>query len=305
MEENQNENQNSNENQSVNQTQNTNPAQNQNVNQTQYTNPNQGQNKSNALMVIIIILVIIIAAGGTYAFMTINNLQNNNGNNQATVENVTAGENVTSESGMTENTTNNSNETYGNTTEENATTNEVITDTSSEGAKASTLENPLKLGEWGLASKYVSKYLSEKYSNTDYTDVPVRVTKVTRGDEATKIVKDWCNGQSFYKYQDPKANTEWTVIDYEVDLSKLTFDEGTIGTSIDVSTAVKGLDGGSVKYNDITYILTTTNTSSREYAKKPGIYKGQFIVTLPQGCKDYVVVLGSKYNGTESYFKCE
>ena len=180
----------------------------------------------------------------------------------------------------------------------------TTTSTTTKG-RASTYSSPLKINEWGLASKYVSKYVSEVYADKSYIDVPVRVTKVTRGDEADKIVRDWCDKQSLYKYEAPKANTEWVVFDYEIDLSNVTFDAGTIGTDAKVSSAVKGLDGGSVKYNDITYILSTKDISESEYKKQPGVYKGKFVVTLPIGCKDYLVKLGDSYNGAESYFRIE
>ena len=213
----------------------------------------------------------------------------------------TSSKNTTSKN-TTTNTTNKN--TTSNTTSKNTTTNNT-TNSSSVNTKESSISSPLKINEWGLASKYVSKYLSEEYSDTSYIDVPVRVTNVTRGEEAEKIIKEWCNNQTFYSYQEPKANTEWVVFDYEVDLSKVTFDQGTIGTDTKISSSVKGLDGNSVKYNDVTYILSTTDISGSEYKKQPGVYKGKFIVMLPIGCKDYLVKLGDSYNGAESFFRVE
>ena len=176
---------------------------------------------------------------------------------------------------------------------------------SSKDAKESKIDSPLEIGEWGLASKYAGKYLSEKYADKNYIDVPVRVTKVVRGDKAKEEVKDWVANSKYYKYTEPKAYLEWAVIDYEVDLSDVSFDEGTIGTSIKIDSGVKSPEGGSVKYNGITYILTTTDASSSDYVKEPGVYEGKFIVQLPEGCKDYVIKLGNSYNGAESYFKGE
>ena len=275
-----------------------------NQNQTQ----NSGNNKNTALIVVVVVLIVALAIGGTYAFMKINELQKGN-NNQPQPVATPSGEQPAE---IAQNTTpaettntaieNNNTQT---TQPTQTSTPEVTTNSSSSSAKASTKENPLKLGEWGLASKYVSKNLSTKYANTRYADVPVRVTKVTRGEAAKTIVKDWFSRQTYYKYQDPKAYMEWAVVDYEVDLNALTFDEKNYGVSMDVSSSVKGLDGSSVKHNGITYIISTTNITSREYVKKPGVYKCQFIVPLPEGCKDYLVVLGNTYDGTASYFKCE
>ncbi|MBQ3414792.1 MAG: hypothetical protein IJH39_05460 [Clostridia bacterium] len=214
----------------------------------------------------------------------------------------------------TNNTTKNTtkNTTTNNTTTKNTTANNTITNNTinnstnvNTNAKASTKDAPLKINQWGLASKYVSKYVSEEYADKSYIDVPVRVTKVTRGDEAVKIIKDWCDTQSFYKYQDPKAYTEWAVFEYEVDLNGVKFDDGTLGTDVKISSGIKGLDGGTVKYNDISYSLITTDISGSERKKSQGIYKGKFIVMLPEGCKDYLVKLGDSYNGSESYFRVE
>lgn len=251
----------------------------------------KSKNNNTALIVTIVILVVIILilCGGFGAYF-VWNTSNKNSSSNVKVENEQ--ENVVVENTVTEEKNNNI-------------TSKSQTNVSSDDAKASTIENPLGLNEWGLASKYVSKNLSAIYADTNYTDVPVRVTKVTRGDEATSIVKDWFDSQTLYKYEDPKAYTEWAVIDYEVDLSKLTFDEDTIGTSINVNSDVKGLDGLGIKYNDISYIVSTKDISDKDYVKEPGVYDCQFIVTLPVGCTDYVIKLGNSYNGSESYFKCE
>lgn len=188
-----------------------------------------------------------------------------------------------------------------NTTDSTNSSNSSINVTTKDSSK----ESPLSINEWGKASKYVSKHLSTEYENVSYVDVPVRVTKVTRGDEAVDIIKKYIESQSYYKYTEPKANTEWVVFDYQVDLNGLTFDEGTIGTDTRISSSIKGLDGYSVKYNDISYILSTTDISSRDYVKQKGIYDGKFITTLPIGCKDYLVILGNSYEGSQSYFKVE
>ena len=292
MDENQNQEQNANLNNTQNQTQNT---------QTNYQNPTPKQGKNTGLIVLIVVLLLVIAVGGTYGFMTISNLQSKNDEQEkAQYEQK---EIVDDQNNTTKNETSvNSSSTN---TSKSSTTKEATQSTSSKDAKASTKESPLKLGEWGLAAKRVSKYLSEEYADKEAVDVPVRVTKVTRGADAEKEVKEWFNGQKFYKYEDPKAYMEWAVVDYEVDLSSLKFDEGTIGVNSYVDSDVKGTDGGSVKYKGITYILSTKDITGSDYVKKPGVYKCKFIVTLPEKCTDYLVKLGSSYNGAESYFKCE
>ena len=182
---------------------------------------------------------------------------------------------------------------------------EKVKGVTGKSAKESKIDSPLKIGEWGFASKYVSEYQSKEYKGVNSVDVPVRITKVTRGEKATKIVKEWVDSKKYYKYEEPKAHTEWAVVEYEVDLSNVKFDSDGIGTAIKVDSAIRGTDGSSLKYDGIIYIITTTDASSSDYVKEPGVYSGKFITTLPEGCKDYIIKMGNSYNGAESFFKGE
>ena len=176
---------------------------------------------------------------------------------------------------------------------------------SSKDAKVASKDSPLEIKEWGLASKYAGKYLDEEYADKTYIDVPVRVTKVSRGDKVIDNVKTLLQ-EHHYKYQEPKSSQlEWVIVDYEVDLTNVKFG-GSLGTNIKIDSSVKGTDGSSVKHDGITYILTTVDVSDSKYVKEPGVYSGKFITQLPKGCKDYLIKLGNSYqNGAESYFKGE
>ena len=175
---------------------------------------------------------------------------------------------------------------------------------SSKDAKDSSKDAPLSIGEWGYAPIYAGKYLDEEYADKTYLDVPVRVTKVTRGSKLVDEVKKWAQEKN-YKYEDPKAYTEWAIIEYEVDLTNVKFG-GTLGTNPKVSVSIKGSDGGSVKHNGITYIgVSTREMGSSDYVKEPGVYQRKIVTQLPEGCTDYLIVLGSSYNGKEAFYKGE
>lgn len=247
---------------------------------------------NNIMLIIIIILLLIIIIGGAFGFIKYIELLNNK--NDKPKEDTT---NVFSSAINSETTINDNNISN--------TPSNVSTNTTNENAKKSTRENPLNINQWGLASKYVSGMLSKKYSNTSNVDVPVRITNVTRGNDAKKIVTDWINSISYYKYEEPKAYTEWIVFDYDVDLSNISFDDDTVGTAIKINSNVEGLESGSIIYNDIRYIVSTVDMSNTDYVKKPGVYHGKFASTIPVGCKDYLVKLGDSYSGAESYFRVE
>lgn len=191
----------------------------------------------------------------------------------------------------------------GTSTTTNSTSAKKSTSKASKNTTASTKEAPLELGEWGLASKYAGKYLDESYADQTYIDVPVKVTKVSRGDKVVEDVKTLLAAKH-YKYQEPKSSQlEWVIVEYDVDLSDVKFG-GSLGTTIKIDSSVKGSDGGSVKHDGITYILTTLDVSDSSYVKEPGVYSGKFVTQLPKGCKDYLIKFGS-YGKTESYFKGE
>lgn len=173
-------------------------------------------------------------------------------------------------------------------------------------AKESTLENYVGLNEWTKASKYVSLYLSQKYKDIEYETVPVRITKVIRGEAATKILKDYVDKKANIKVEELDDDIEWAVFEYEVDLNGLTFDENTIGTDAKISNDVVGLDGNAVVYKNTKYIMITYNINeSDDFATKKGVYTKRFVAPLPIGCKDYIVTIGDGYKQTIAYIKPE
>ena len=80
-------------------------------------------------------------------------------------------------------------------------------------AKASSKQEPLSIGEWGIASKYVSG---------GYVDVPAKVINVTRGEPAAQELKEYLDsGSSIYAYSEPKNGMEWAVVEYSIDLTQM------------------------------------------------------------------------------------
>lgn len=157
--------------------------------------------------------------------------------------------------------------------------------------KESSEDSLLAFGEWGNASRY---------SKSEYVDVPVKLTNITRGEEAAKILKEYCESKKTYKYTDPKINMEWVIIEYQADLTNVY--EYTMGRSVRVDSKIQAIGGGSLKYNDVTYFLTTTDMS--ESYSKETIANGKFAVQLPVGCKDYMIVMGSSSSeATKAYFR--
>ena len=177
-------------------------------------------------------------------------------------------------------------------------TNTIGTDTTVEpstGASTSSLENPLQVGEWGIASKY-------NPSNGEYQNVNVRVTNIIRGDEAKKMAQEYMSSDySIYRYEDPEAYQEWAVIEYDVDFGDTYEMDEELGASPNVDGDICGPDGSSIEYNGIIYIPSVIEIGSRDYIKtKTG--SGKLLTQLPIGCTDYIIQFGA-YNETNAYFQ--
>lgn len=180
---------------------------------------------------------------------------------------------------------NNSENTSSNENEENPSSSST---SNSATGKPSSKQSPLAIGEWGISSRYLSG---------EYVDVPAKVTNVTRGSSAAQEVKQYLtSGSSIYKYEDAKEGMEWAVIEYSIDLTQ--FEKETTA-KLDSKVTGTG-DNTSIKYNGMTYIVSTVNMTPNNYTKG-SIETCKFAVQLPIGCTDYLIVLGSS-SGSQAYF---
>lgn len=252
-------------------------------------------NKISISLTTIIIIATIVGALilGIISFIVYNNINTDNNSTLSQTQDTEQTQNPSTLNGQANNSNNsslNNSETTNKNNNNSAQQNTSSSQSSSVTGKSSSKSNPLSIGEWGLASKY---------SSSDYVDVPVKVTNVTRGNSATQMVKDYCNnGSSIYKYEDAKDGMEWAVIDYTVDLTNI---KGySTGKDIKVDSKITGTgDNTSIKYNGATYIVSTMNMTSG-YSKE-NIANGQFAVQLPIGCTDYLIALGSSSH-TQAFF---
>ena len=232
---------------------------------TDNNEPIKEKKKTNVgLIVTIIILSVIIVIGlfvglGIFVFNKFKATLNNTPINDITSM-IQEGENQLADA---EATLNNSLENAGLNDVFGTLTNAVDNGTTvqpSSNARTSSLENPLKVGEWGIASKYNTNTRSDQ-------NVNVKVTNIIRGDEAKKMAQDYMNSDySIYKYEEPEGYQEWVVIEYDVDFAD-TYVPGELGASPDVNADITGPDGKAIKYNGITYINSVIEIGSRDYIK--------------------------------------
>lgn len=251
------------------------------------------ENKSNTVMLIIVLILVSIntLCSIVIAALTIKNSFNWNNLDNKILESSSVNVNSNQNDAPDTNIKENQNSTIDNT--DNSTNESEHVDTSS--AKVSSVEQPLGMNEWGLAGKYILG---------NYVDVPVRITKVTRGNNVEAGIKKWFDNQNVYKYKEPENGLEWAIVNYQVDFSNVNTNDFV---TKEINSEIKGIDSIGVKYNNRSYIVSTTYTSDRDAVKNSGTYEAQFITQLPTGCTDYLIGMGSSYEGAGSisYFKVE
>ena len=253
---------------------------------------NKGKIDTKILIAIVVIVIIAIIAVVGY---TMSKDSKTDKNNEVNVNmNYTNNLNIQIDNNEEDNTNSYfNNETNSvNNSVDNTNTNNQNDNVNTKG-ETSSKTDPLSFNQWGLASRY---------SSGEYKDIPVMISKVTRGEQASKLVEGYCNEKnSIYKYEEPKEGMEWAVFEYTVDLRSIMTE---YGVNVRVDSKITGTgDNSSIKYDGKTYIVSTADMSSRDYFKEDSaIADGRFVVQLPIGCTDYLVAMGTT-NQTNAYFE--
>lgn len=161
-------------------------------------------------------------------------------------------------------------------------------------SQTSSKENPIDLNVWGKASKYVVS------GNSSYQDVNVMVTKITRGEDAKNIVKEYADTDKYFDYSDPADGEEWVVVEYNVDMQGLKIPSYGISPTLNVS--VIGKDKYDIiKYNNKSYSPSIQEVSSDDYVKTTTA-TNKIAFQLPVGFSDYIIRIGS-YDHTQTFVK--
>ena len=157
---------------------------------------------------------------------------------------------------------------------------------------SSSLSSPLGLNSWGSAAKYNTK-------EQNYINVPVRITAIEHGQNATDTVKKFMSESSSYNYTEPGQDAEWVIADYEISLDGFPVDEG--GADSTITSFITAENGGYFEYGDKQWSTTTINITDGKYYFD-GIVKGQIAYQMLKDRTDYVITLG-EYDETQAFFK--
>lgn len=258
-------------------------------------------NKISISLTTVIIIAVIIGAFilGIISYITYNNINKslevgNDKVQQSTVNLSKSNEtsdNNDNQMSINKNIDNNTN------TDNNTIMASTKTDTSMNATASTTIngkesskKNPLSIGEWGIVSK--------KVSGQD-VDVPVSVTALKRGSGAAQEIKEiFDSDSSIYRYEEPKENMEWAIIEYSVDLTKI---EERCNATLYIKIIGTQEDNDRLMYKDSLYIVTPTSIKSMNYGKGE-IVPCKSVVQLPIGCTDYIMMLYNINSNQKAYF---
>lgn len=155
----------------------------------------------------------------------------------------------------------------------------------------STIDTPLSVETWSVCGKYCTA--TESYEN-----VPIRITKIIRGDEANQKVKAFMEAHDGYDYTEPEDGKEWVVAVYEINLDNFTVEKA--GADPSITARVCGTDGGNLVLNDEQYYATVLTLAEDKYVYD-GTVEGMVAFVLPKALAEYRIVFG-EYDEQCAYF---
>ncbi len=159
---------------------------------------------------------------------------------------------------------------------------------------SSSLISPLDIGSWGTGAKYCT-------SDGTYTNVPVRIVSVRRGDDVSKEVKELCKKYGSVYYTEPEGNQEYAIAEYEIDLDKFPVGEG--GTLCDITASITGEDGEMIKLSNGSYWATTAFCMDEETYYYGGVVHSMLAYKIEKEVESYIMTLG-EFGETQAYVSC-
>lgn len=154
----------------------------------------------------------------------------------------------------------------------------------------SSLSNPLKVGEYGLASKYNAVI-------SGYKDVDVAITRIY--DNSDEIIEEYNSNNPDNKIE-AKDGYKFVVLDYEVIF--FDFETESFGTDVTLDMEVVNTDDSNFIVNDVKQVITINVLS-----KSTGIVNGdkgtvQVAFMIPKNVENYLIKFGTLEH-TIAYYK--
>ena len=155
-----------------------------------------------------------------------------------------------------------------------------IVDKDEEKAYTSSPYNMLSLGDNGILSAF-NDY------NTSYEEPIICPKKVFRGEEAEKLIMEYCTATEAYDYFKAPDGQSWEVLEYDLNYRNCENEDY-------VNIKLKGLDGEALRYRGIrhearTYEMDHKMTEDGDWIRNLYVY-----YPVPNGCYEYCIECGER-----------
>ena len=155
-----------------------------------------------------------------------------------------------------------------------------IVDKDEEKAYTSTPYNMLSLGDNGILSAF-NDY------KTSYEEPIICPKKVFRGEEAEKLIMDYCSTTEAYDYFKAPDGQSWEVLEYDLNYRSCENEDY-------VNIKLKGLDGDALRYRGIRYEARAYEMDHKMTEDGDWIRNLYVYYPVPNGCYEYCIECGER-----------
>ena len=138
----------------------------------------------------------------------------------------------------------------------------------------------LYLGDNGILSAF-NDY------KTSYEEPIICPKKVFRGEEAEKLIMDYCTTTEAYDYFKAPDGQSWEVLEYDLNYRNCENEDY-------VNIKLKGLDGDALRYRGIRYEARTYEMDHKMTEDGDWIRNLYVYYPVPNGCYEYCIECGER-----------
>lgn len=154
-------------------------------------------------------------------------------------------------------------------------------------AYTSTPYNMLEIGDNGLFSVFND-------ININYEEAIICPKNIYKGEEAEKIIREFCQETEQYAYFSAPEGSSWEVAEYDLNYKDCEHDDY-------VNIRLKGVDGEPLRYRGIKYSQRTYDMIYKTQEDGKWIRHYYVYYAIPNGCLEYCLQVGEResVNGEE------
>ncbi len=155
-----------------------------------------------------------------------------------------------------------------------------IVDKNEETAYTSSPYNMLSLGDNGILSAFNDYIIS-------YEEPIIHPVNVYRGEEAEKLIQEYCDTSGVYDYFKAPDGQSWEVLEYDLNYKNCKNEDY-------VNVKLKGVDAEALRYRGIRYEARTYEMDNKAIEDGDWIRNLYVYYPVPNGCYEYCLECGER-----------